>query len=942
MKTLNGQSGDMTEPQPSNVETYWVVDVFGHSDKVKRKSRRPPTYNPEEYAAFLRQLLANSGSAVERLYGNASGAGGVVDGSAKGKPPPDVSDILRKLRQDLTFAFVSFCREFASDVCDGISLLMDILRAVQMAQSELNGNNKEPWGGRANKRTLIRNASTDELEVMLCLNQLCLANGHVPGKDHGCSRLLAHTAGFYGLALALVSHLTRTRSLALRLLTALCQMTGGHSGTSEALTTLRLNMGEPVRLKLLCGIINSSVSRVETLLASAKNGECADASLAFLVESVAFLNAFVQSAPDLRNQVVIQWEVEEAHLNIHALSQVADTTKNPLAAQLKQELALWTDNHINITVLLDRVTNVTNTNDALRKDLSHLKCRLVDLEQEKRRFSQFECDMKKRCEDLQEELTTLRSTCSSTSMTSTSSTSSVAIQTTQLQSTSSGHNCSTRSRTRSSSDSDGETDYDIDDVLRELNDIVDDAECDLRMESSSTGSNTSISTSVSSCSTSEEELIAIPTLPRLPIDRKTNRPRAESPHLVRLDCDLNGETSDFPTHSLRANDDSDVEQTTTRISRKQMSRIFFGGNVDHQDVDLLNDDDEDDDVGMEEVDPVTEEPEHSSSSVRCSSESTSGSEEQVIEDDIEPDMVRTIPSRHYRSSWNMVEARSPTLRHVTDMDADDQSPATGAGGAGGRRRRHQSMDNVSDTAPAAHQSGNVNAVYIHPTVHHSSMEDCRSGEIIYDNSYAVDADVSSHFVALHAADVIDSAMVDPALADLHIGDVFSFHNSNHGSHQLPHIRNSKKVKQLTTELDGVRVEDKDAKTVRNTFTFSNLIPAFLKSSFGGNSGNSGKSHDDWDAFQAEKALMKDYRQHFQAQPSVAGGSQSPHLHPEFWPPSFQAMPFRNIPQWNSPFNGRALERDRGRVTPVLLPSPADVQMQISRMTKLMDHPAGMY
>ena len=156
---------------------------------------------------------------------------------------------------------------------------------------------------------------------------------------------------------------------------------------------------------------------------------------------------------------------------------------------------------------------------------------------------------------------------------------------------------------------------------------------------------------------------------------------------------------------------------------------------------------------------------------------------------------------------------------------------------------------------------------------------------------------------------------------------------------------TKQVKQLTTELDGVRVEDKDAKTVRNTFTFSNLIPAFLKSSFGGNSGNSGnsgKSRDDWDAFQAEKALMKDYRQHFQAQPSVAGGSQSPHLHPEFWPPSFQAMPFRNIPQWNSPFNGRALERDRGRVTPVLLPSPADVQMQISRMTKLMDHPAGMY
>lgn len=47
-----------------------------------------------------------------------------------------------------------------------------------------------------------------------------------------------------------------------------------------------------------------------------------DSSLRFLVEAMAFLNAFVQSASDLRNQVVIQWEVEEAALNIHALSQV--------------------------------------------------------------------------------------------------------------------------------------------------------------------------------------------------------------------------------------------------------------------------------------------------------------------------------------------------------------------------------------------------------------------------------------------------------------------------------------------------------------------------------------------------------------------------------------------------------------------------------------------
>ena len=46
-------------------------------------------------------------------------------------------------------------------------------------------------------------------------------------------------------------------------------------------------------------------------------------SLRFLVEAMSFLNSFVQFAPDLRSKVVIQWEVEEAALNVDALSQVS-------------------------------------------------------------------------------------------------------------------------------------------------------------------------------------------------------------------------------------------------------------------------------------------------------------------------------------------------------------------------------------------------------------------------------------------------------------------------------------------------------------------------------------------------------------------------------------------------------------------------------------------
>lgn len=100
-----------------------------------------------------------------------------------------------------------------------------------------------------------------------------------------------------------------------------------------------------MRLKLLSGIVNSSASRVEALSNNkdnnANNNANSDASntletcLSFLVEGMAFLNAFVQSAPDLRHQVVIQWEVEEAALNIDALSQVRLAIRKLGAKRLK-------------------------------------------------------------------------------------------------------------------------------------------------------------------------------------------------------------------------------------------------------------------------------------------------------------------------------------------------------------------------------------------------------------------------------------------------------------------------------------------------------------------------------------------------------------------------------------------------------------------------------
>ena len=57
--------------------------------------------------------------------------------------------------------------------------------------------------------------------------------------------------------------------------------------------------------------------------------------------------------------------------------QVAETTRSPLALQLKQQLQVWAENQMDVSLLLDRLTNVTSTNEALRKDLHNLRSRLL-------------------------------------------------------------------------------------------------------------------------------------------------------------------------------------------------------------------------------------------------------------------------------------------------------------------------------------------------------------------------------------------------------------------------------------------------------------------------------------------------------------------------------------------------------------------------------------
>lgn len=86
----------------------------------------------------------------------------------------------------------------------------------------------------------------------------------------------------------------------------ICQLSeAGHSAVSEALSTLRLRFGEPVRFRFLIGMLISAGGQGE-LLATGLN----------------FLNAFLDHCGNTQKRLYIQAELFQAGLDIEAIKQV--------------------------------------------------------------------------------------------------------------------------------------------------------------------------------------------------------------------------------------------------------------------------------------------------------------------------------------------------------------------------------------------------------------------------------------------------------------------------------------------------------------------------------------------------------------------------------------------------------------------------------------------
>ncbi|XP_067006366.2 uncharacterized protein mwh [Anabrus simplex] len=397
-------------------------DTIWSSEDPAKEQQRPPVYNPEDYAMSLRKWgRRGSGGTQSQLYGS-SGTGSIAgDIEAKSKTLPiqhqphpspggsgsrsarsvkeskdyrnpiltptplggemslrqfaSVSELLSKLRADLRLSFPSFVQEFIGDPLDGVTLLLELLRAVQLSQAAQQQRCPPP---------VLRRALLDEHACLQCLRS-CMR------CPDAARRLSASPAGLFTLAVCIMSNVSKSRVVALELLTKACEPPGcGHGPVSEALSTLRLRFGEPVRFRFLVGMLSSS-------------GVCPELQAAGLK----FLNTFLDTAPSPQSRLYLQAELEQAGFQASSLKKVLP--HNTICAELvRQELIRWEQNYLDVEALKTRAEDAEKESDSMKEKMALLERRVQILQEEKGILLSLEQCLKERCCELQKEVSVLR------------------------------------------------------------------------------------------------------------------------------------------------------------------------------------------------------------------------------------------------------------------------------------------------------------------------------------------------------------------------------------------------------------------------------------------------------------------------------------------------------------------------------------------------------
>ena len=154
-------------------------DMKHPSHDMGWEDERPPTYNPEDYAAHLTRFTETSGSGEMGEFST----GDVFSYEMGLRQFRSVSDLMSKLMYDLQVSYDSFVTEFirlTENFVDkkktfhilfvyrfpnnGVTKLCDLLKAIQLSQTH-----HQAGPGSHNSQAAIRTVQSDEFQTLLCL-----------------------------------------------------------------------------------------------------------------------------------------------------------------------------------------------------------------------------------------------------------------------------------------------------------------------------------------------------------------------------------------------------------------------------------------------------------------------------------------------------------------------------------------------------------------------------------------------------------------------------------------------------------------------------------------------------------------------------------------------------------------------------------------------------
>ncbi|XP_067143416.1 formin-F-like [Centruroides vittatus] len=341
------------EDRKRHLQGYLVGKVYPHKN-----------LNSSDYIYLLRHHLRsdNNQDATDR---------------STTKNIPEICEILQRLKEDLRSS-KSFIDEFINETNRGVKWLLDLLRLCPEKRDKTHTSRDKQYS--------LKRSLTEEYDCLLCLKL-------ISGSSKAIEEMTEHNDGLSTIANCIMSNYSKSRLVALELLTKCCNTSSrGYNKVLEAMSQVRVIYGESVRFKFLVAILNGNVTTPP----------------GFERITLSFLNTLLKKCPKLSEKIRLQCELEEAGLDMKAI-EIKMHAKNVASDdEIWSEIKKWKENCIDVENDMGERRHLSMENVKLQQEIILLRKALKKLEDDKICLMQIERELKERCDDLDQEVTILR------------------------------------------------------------------------------------------------------------------------------------------------------------------------------------------------------------------------------------------------------------------------------------------------------------------------------------------------------------------------------------------------------------------------------------------------------------------------------------------------------------------------------------------------------